>query len=141
MLNFCYVICGPRKLISYFYQVWSWEKVDKLQKFRSQRNKVFVGILIFLAFSKSGIQYQGRKNYRCMLVSCTYHAPKVALRKKKWRSYFVQFKKHKKHPWRSDTLKKLQALASNCTKSNTPVGIFRVALIFLLIVRSQTACF
>ena len=31
-------------------------KVDNLQKFRSRRNKIFVCILIFLAFSKSDIQ-------------------------------------------------------------------------------------
>ena len=28
-----------------------------MKKFCSQRNKIFVGILIILAFSKSGIQY------------------------------------------------------------------------------------
>ena len=32
-------------------------KVDSLQKFCSLRNKIFVFILIFLAFSKSSIQY------------------------------------------------------------------------------------
>ena len=32
-------------------------KVDDLQKFCRGLNKIFVGILIFLVFSKSGIQY------------------------------------------------------------------------------------
>ena len=32
-------------------------KVDSLQKFRSRRDKMLVCILIFLVFSKSGIQY------------------------------------------------------------------------------------
>ena len=50
--------CGLWKVtLLYFYQVWCWEKVDNLQKFRSRRNKVFVGILIFLVFSELGIQY------------------------------------------------------------------------------------
>ena len=40
-----------------FYQVWFWEKVDNLQKFPNRRNKTFVGILIFLVFSESDIQY------------------------------------------------------------------------------------
>ena len=31
--------------------------MDNLQKFRSRSNKVFVGILIFLAFSELGIEY------------------------------------------------------------------------------------
>ena len=31
--------------------------MNNLQKFRSRRNKYFVGILIFLFFSESGIQY------------------------------------------------------------------------------------
>ena len=33
------------------------EKVDNLQKFCSRHNNIFAGILIFLVFSKSGIQY------------------------------------------------------------------------------------
>ena len=41
----------------YFYQVWCWEKGDNLQKFCSWRNKIIAGVLIFLVFSKSGIQY------------------------------------------------------------------------------------
>ena len=31
--------------------------MDNLQKFRSQREKFYVDILIILVFSKSGIQY------------------------------------------------------------------------------------
>ena len=31
--------------------------MDNLQKFRSRRNEIFVGILFFLVFSKSDIQY------------------------------------------------------------------------------------
>ena len=46
-----------KKIDIVFYQVWFWEKVDNLQKFRSRRNKMFVGILIFLVFSESDIQY------------------------------------------------------------------------------------
>ena len=44
--------------------------MDRLQKFRSRRNKNFVGILIFLVFSESNIQYlwQGEINVCKVLV-------------------------------------------------------------------------
>ena len=58
MLDFANSTLGYENLILFnFYQVWYREKVDNLQKFRSRRNKIFVGILFFLVFSKSGIQY------------------------------------------------------------------------------------
>ena len=41
----------------FFYQIWCPEKVDNLQKFYSWRNKIFASMLIFIVFSKSGIQY------------------------------------------------------------------------------------
>ena len=41
----------PLKLILfYFYQVWCWEKVGNLQKFRSQRYKVFFGYINIFGF-------------------------------------------------------------------------------------------
>ena len=58
MLDFANLTLGYKNLILfYFYQVWYRDEVDNLQKFRSQRNKIFVGILFFLFFSKSGFQY------------------------------------------------------------------------------------
>ena len=46
-----------------FYQVWYWEKVNSLQKFRSRCYfcKICVSILIFSVFSKSVIQYLWHK--------------------------------------------------------------------------------
>ena len=64
--------------------------MDNLQKFCSRCNKVFVGIL-FLDFCKSGIQYQGR------ISLYLYIHTNISL---------SNFKKHEKHPWRSDTFKK-----------------------------------
>ena len=45
------------KINVFFYQIWPPEKVDNFQKFCSRHNKIFPDILIFLVFSKSGIQY------------------------------------------------------------------------------------
>ena len=45
------------KIDIFFYQIWCPEKVDNLQKFCCWRNKIFAGILIFLVFSNSGIEY------------------------------------------------------------------------------------
>ena len=45
------------KINVFFYQMWPAEKVDNFQKFCSRHNKIFSDILIFLVFSKSGIQY------------------------------------------------------------------------------------
>ena len=56
MLKFANSTVDYKNWYCYFYQVWCWEKVDNLHKFRSRCNKIFVGILIFLVFSKSGIQ-------------------------------------------------------------------------------------
>ena len=53
-----------------------------MQKICSKRKKVFVGILIFLVFLSQDFTIRAGK-IRCMLVSCAYHAPKVALRKTK----------------------------------------------------------
>ena len=58
MLDFAHSALGYENLIFFqFYQVWYREKVDNLLKFRSRRNKIFVGLLFFLDFSESGIQY------------------------------------------------------------------------------------
>ena len=46
--------------------------------------------------------------------------------------FFVQFKKREKHLWRSDTFKGLQ---------HSPLGVFHVTLVLLLIMRSQSAYF
>ena len=43
--------------VFYFFQVSCWEKAGNLQKFRSRCSKIFVGILIFLVFLRSGVQY------------------------------------------------------------------------------------
>ena len=45
-----------KMILRCFYQLYFWEKVDNLQKFCSQHNKIFVDILIILVFSKSDIQ-------------------------------------------------------------------------------------
>ena len=57
-----------------------------MQKICSKRKKVFVGILIFLVFLSQDFNIRAGK-IRCMLVSCAYHAPKVALRKTKTYMY------------------------------------------------------
>ena len=69
--NFADSLWATKLDIVYFYQVWCWEKVDNLQKFCSRHNNIFVGILIFLVLSKSGIQYlwQGEISAYKVLVS------------------------------------------------------------------------
>ena len=48
---------GTKIDIALFLSSLMLRKVDSLQKFRSRRDKMLVCILIFLVFSKSGIQY------------------------------------------------------------------------------------
>ena len=59
---------GTKIDIALFLSSLMLRKVDSLQKLRSRRDKMFVCILIFLVFSKSGIQYlwQGELTLFCI---------------------------------------------------------------------------